>query len=142
MTPSAIPVKYGTATIVATGSGDVCRVTFTALPDIAFDVSKADPFTSPAGNVGDVDVVFVRGSLWGLKLVGFAIWERRSENARRNVTVPQRTYHLRDGSRRSYSLLRPDDRDTERAPAALDLLRWAVLTAFEAVEGSEHRASA
>lgn len=136
MTATAMPVSYGTASIGPACEG-VRRVTLSALDDVAFDVSFADPFTSPAGNAANVDVVFVRGTLTGLRMVGFAIWERRTPNARRNVTVPQRSYHLRDGSRRSFSLLRPDDTNADHAPLALDRVRWAVLTAFEAVEAIE-----
>jgi hypothetical protein len=46
------------------------------------------------------------GPLAGLRLTGFAIWEKRSPNARRNVTMPARTYSV-NGERRSYALLRP-----------------------------------
>jgi len=41
----------------------------------------------------------------GLKLVGFAVWERRSGNGR-NVTFPARQYSV-SGERRSFALLRP-----------------------------------
>jgi hypothetical protein len=44
------------------------------------------------------------GTLDGLKLIGFAIWERRT--GRRNVTFPARQCSV-NGERRSFALLRP-----------------------------------
>lgn len=44
-------------------------------------------------------------ALDGLKLIGFAIWERRTGNGR-NVTFPARQYSV-NGERRSFALLRP-----------------------------------
>ena len=41
----------------------------------------------------------------GLKLIGFAVWERRSGSGR-NVTFPARQYVV-NGDRRSFALLRP-----------------------------------
>jgi hypothetical protein len=63
---------------------------------------------SPAGKLADAEVIFgaEHGPLAGLRLTGFAIWEKRSPNARRNVTMPARTYSV-NGERRSYALLRP-----------------------------------
>ncbi|PYR32516.1 MAG: hypothetical protein DMF90_23430 [Acidobacteria bacterium] len=40
-----------------------------------------------------------------MKLIGFAIWERRSGGGR-NVTFPARQYSV-NGERRSFALLRP-----------------------------------
>jgi hypothetical protein len=48
---------------------------------------------------------FTAGSLAGLKLVGFAIWETRNKD-RRTVTFPTRQYSV-NGERRSFALLRP-----------------------------------
>ena len=45
-------------------------------------------------------------ALAGLKLIGFAIWERRGRGANRNVTFPARQYSV-NGERRSFALLRP-----------------------------------
>jgi len=59
---------------------------------------------SPAGKLADAELQFSGGPLDGLKLVGFAIWERKSGG--RNVTVPARQYSV-NGERRSYALLRP-----------------------------------
>lgn len=59
---------------------------------------------SPAGKVADVEIVFADGVFAGLKLVGFAIWERRGGG--RQVTFPARQYSV-NGERRSFALLRP-----------------------------------
>ena len=45
------------------------------------------------------------GTLEGMKLIGFAIWERRGGSGR-NVTFPARQYAV-NGERRSFALLRP-----------------------------------
>jgi hypothetical protein len=42
----------------------------------------------------------------GLKLIGFAVWERRGSAGGRNVTFPARQYSV-NGERRSFALLRP-----------------------------------
>ena len=59
---------------------------------------------APAGKLADAELHFSGGPLDGLKLVGFAVWERKSGG--RNVTVPARQYTM-NGERRSYALLRP-----------------------------------
>ena len=60
---------------------------------------------NPPGKLADAELHFSSGPLDGLKLVGFAVWERRTGNGR-NVTFPARTYSV-NGERRSFSLLRP-----------------------------------
>jgi hypothetical protein len=60
---------------------------------------------TPAGKLADAELHFTDGALAGLKLIGFAIWERRSGNGR-NVTFPARQYAV-NGERRSFALLRP-----------------------------------
>ena len=60
---------------------------------------------TPAGKLADAELHFTEGVLEGMKLIGFAIWERRSGGGR-NVTFPARTYSV-NGERRSFSLLRP-----------------------------------
>lgn len=60
---------------------------------------------TPAGKLADAELHFTEGPLAGLKLVGFAVWERRT-GAGRNVTFPARQYSV-NGERRSYALLRP-----------------------------------
>jgi hypothetical protein len=58
----------------------------------------------PAGKLADAELHFNDGPLAGLKLIGFAIWERRMGG--RNVTFPARAYSV-NGERRSFALLRP-----------------------------------
>lgn len=72
-------------------------------------------------------------ALGGLKLIGFAIWERRGGTGR-NVTFPARQYSV-NGERRSFALLRPIEDIT-----AQNRLRDAILAAyadFEAIANAE-----
>jgi hypothetical protein len=59
----------------------------------------------PPGKLADAEVHFIQGPLEGLKLVGFAVWERKTGTGR-NVTFPARQYSV-GGERRSFALLRP-----------------------------------
>src|SRR3954463_16393336 len=78
---------------------------------------------NPVGKLADAELHFTDGELGGLKLLGFAIWERRGGGGR-NVTFPARQYAV-NGERRSFALLRPiaDDSGQTR-------LRELVLEAF------------
>ena len=60
---------------------------------------------NPPGKLADAELHFTSGPLEGLKLIGFAVWERRTGNGR-NVTFPARQYTV-NGERRSFALLRP-----------------------------------
>ena len=60
---------------------------------------------NPVGKLADAELHFSDGALEGLKLIGFAIWERRGGNGR-NVTFTARQYAV-NGERRSFALLRP-----------------------------------
>ena len=61
---------------------------------------------NPAGKLAEAELHFSGESpLAGLKLIGFAIWERRGGTGR-NVTFPARQYSM-NGERRSFALLRP-----------------------------------
>ena len=60
---------------------------------------------SPNGKLADAEVHFTDGVMEGMKLLGFAVWERR-QGPGRNVTFPARTYSV-NGERRSFALLRP-----------------------------------
>jgi hypothetical protein len=60
---------------------------------------------NPPGKLADAELHFSDGPLAGLKLIGFAVWERRSGSGR-NVTFPARQYSV-NGERRSFALLRP-----------------------------------
>lgn len=57
------------------------------------------------GKLADAELHFTDGALDGLRLLGFAIWERRTGSGR-NVTFPARQYSV-NGERRSFALLRP-----------------------------------
>lgn len=61
----------------------------------------------PTGKLADAEVHFTDGDMQGLKLLGFAVWERR-DGSGRNVTFPSRTYVV-NGERRNFALLRPTD---------------------------------
>ena len=84
----------------------------------------------PPGKLADAEVIFEAeaGPLSGMKLVGFAIWERRSGSGR-NVTFPARQYSV-NGDRRSFALLRPMNGDVSAQEAVRDL----ILEAFSASE--------
>ena len=61
---------------------------------------------NPPGKLADAELHFDGDSpLAGLKLIGFAIWERKTGTGR-NVTFPARQYSV-NGERRSFALLRP-----------------------------------
>ncbi len=83
---------------------------------------------SPAGKLGDAELHFDEGPLMGLKLVGFAIWERRGASGARNVTFPARQYSV-NGERRSYALLRPLGDSTSQSH-----VRDLILDAYGAYE--------
>lgn len=83
---------------------------------------------SPAGKLADAELHFSGGPLDGLKLIGFAVWERKVGS--RNVTFPARQYTV-NGERRSFALLRP----TADA-SSQDKLRDVILEAFK-----EHEAA-
>ena len=80
---------------------------------------------NPPGKLADAELHFSSGPLEGLKLIGFAVWERRSGEGR-NVTFPARQYSV-NGERRSFSLLRPQADST-----AQDRIRDLILEAYSA----------
>ena len=79
---------------------------------------------NPPGKLAEAELHFTSGPLEGLKLIGFAIWERRGGGGR-NVTFPARTYSV-NGERRSFSLLRPVTDST-----APNRIRDLILAAYE-----------
>ena len=83
---------------------------------------------NPPGKLADAELHFAQGPLEGLKLIGFAVWERKTGNGR-NVTFPARQYSV-NGERRSFALLRPITDATNQ-----DRLRDLVLQAY-----AEHEA--
>ena len=88
---------------------------------------------NPPGKLPDAELHFSGGPLDGLKLIGFAVWERK--NGGRNVTFPARQYSV-GGERRSYALLRPHA-DT----ASQDKLRDLILDAYKEHETQAARES-
>jgi hypothetical protein len=80
---------------------------------------------APSGKLADAEVHFTDGELEGLRLLGFAVWERRNGPGR-NVTFPARTYSV-NGERRSFALLRPvnDSANTQNRVRDLVLQAYA-----------------
>jgi hypothetical protein len=78
---------------------------------------------NPPGKLADAELHFTSGVLEGLKLIGFAVWDRKTGNGR-NVTFPARQYSV-NGERRSFALLRPIADTT-----AQDRIRDMILQAF------------
>ena len=89
---------------------------------------------NPPGKLADAELHFTDGVLEGLKLIGFAVWERRTGGGR-NVTFPARQYSV-NGERRSYALLRPIV-----DAASQDRLRDVVLAAYKEHEAELAAAS-
>ncbi len=85
---------------------------------------------NPPGKLADAEVIFEAeaGPFNGMKLIGFAVWERRSGGGR-NVTFPARQYSV-NGERRSFALLRPANGDVSAQEAVRDL----ILDAYRAAE--------
>jgi hypothetical protein len=79
---------------------------------------------NPPGKLADAEIHFEDGPLSGLKLIGFAVWERRNGGGR-NVTFPARQYSV-NGERRSFALLRPVTDAT-----AQDRVRELILQAYQ-----------
>ena len=82
------------------------------------------------GKVAEAEIHFAGGILDGLKLIGFAVWTRRS-NSGHNVTFPARQYSV-NGERRSFALLRPSVFDTRHNPQ--DRIRDLVVDAYQRTE--------
>jgi hypothetical protein len=82
---------------------------------------------NPPGKLADAELHFCEGTLDGLKLIGFGIWERKNGNGR-NVTFPARQYSV-NGERRSFALLRP-----VVDAAAQDRVREFILQAYAEYE--------
>lgn len=77
---------------------------------------------NPPGKLAEAELHFTDGTLDGLKLIGFSVWERRGGTGR-NVTFPARQYSV-NGERRSFALLRPIE-DTTATERVRDLVLQA-----------------
>ena len=84
---------------------------------------------NPPGKLADAELHFGDGPLAGLKLIGFAVWQRRDGKGR-NVTFPARQFTVH-GERRSFALLRPIADVT-----AQDGVRDAILEAYAEAEAA------
>jgi hypothetical protein len=78
---------------------------------------------NPPGKLADAELHFSGGPLDGLRLLGFAIWERKGGG--RSVTFPSRAYTM-NGERRSFFLLRPITDGSSQ-----DKLRDMILEAYK-----------
>ena len=86
---------------------------------------------NPPGKLADAEVIFgaASGPFNGLRLSGFAVWERRDGG--RNVTFPARQYSV-NGERRSFALLRPANGDA----SVQDAIRQSILEAYSRFEAA------
>ena len=84
---------------------------------------------APPGKLADAELIFEAdaGPLSGLRLIGFAVWERRDGG--KNVTFPARQYSV-NGERRSFALLRPANGES----GTQDGIRDLILDAYSRVE--------
>ena len=81
----------------------------------------------PQGKLADAELHFTGGELDGLKLIGFAVWQRR-DGVGQNVTFPARQFTVH-GEKRSFALLRAIG-----DPSVQDRVRELVLQAYAAQE--------
>ena len=82
---------------------------------------------NPPSKLADAELHFSGGPLDGLKLLGFAVWERKAGGGR-SVTVPSRQYTV-GGEKRSFALLRPIVDSSSQ-----DRLRALILDAYKEYE--------
>ncbi len=80
--------------------------------------------STPVGKLADAEIHFIDGELAGLKLVGFAVWERR-DGPGWNVTFPARQF-IAHGEKCNFPLLRAVGN-----PNAQNHVRDLVLRAYE-----------
>jgi len=79
---------------------------------------------TPPGKLADAELHFTGGELDGLKLIGFAVWQRR-EGVGQNVTFPARQFTVHC-EKRSFALLRAIG-----DPSVQDRVRELVLQAYD-----------
>jgi len=90
---------------------------------------------NPPGKLADAEVHFTEGTLEGMKLIGFAVWERRTGGGR-NVTFPARQYSV-NGERRTFSLLRPSNGDATKQERIREFVLQAYADFEQGEEGGE-----
>ena len=80
---------------------------------------------NPPGKLADAEVIFEAdaGPLTGLKLIGFAVWERSHRREKCDVSGPAVSVN---GERRSFALLRPLNGDN----SAQEAIRQCILDAY------------
>ena len=83
---------------------------------------------NPPGKLAEAEIQFTDGELQGLKLVGFAVWERKNGPGR-SVTFPARSYAV-NGERRSFALLRP----MSDQPQSQERIRDLILQAYDEMQ--------
>jgi hypothetical protein len=110
---------------------DSMATTDTKISNLTVKITPNDKGNLP-GKLAEAELHFHDGVLDGLKLIGFAIWERRAGGGR-NVTFPARQYAV-NGERRSFALLRSLADTT-----AQDRIRNLVLTAYAEYEEASNR---
>lgn len=93
---------------------------------------RITPTTNPPGQLAHAELFFGPGPLEGLRLIGFAIWERPRATGR-NVTFPARQYSI-NGERRSFALVRPVNDTKVGGYKPADALRDIILAAYAAFE--------
>ena len=94
-------------------------------PALEYAIKILPSAQNTPGRLAEAEIHFRSGILAGMKLIGFAIWARRSGTGK-NVTFPARQYRI-NGESRSFALLRPVSMD---APSAN--VRDLILEAYEA----------
>lgn len=106
------------------------RDTITTLSgELAFRFVPSDG-NGPQGKLADVELQFHSGLLAGLRLLGFAVWQRRNSTDLQ-VTFPARTYTV-NGDRRTFALLRPQGDAWQQ-----DAIRDAIIDAYNALQADE-----
>ena len=100
----------------------------TAVQNVTVKISPNDK-GNPPGKLADAELHFVDGVMEGLKLIGFAVWDRKSGG--RTVTFPARQYFV-NGDRRTFALVRPIVE-----ASAQERLRDLILEAYAQYEAGE-----
>ena len=90
--------------------------------------------STPVGKLADAEIHFLGGELTGLKLIGFAVWERR-DGPGRYVTFPARQFIVH-GDRRNFALLRAIDDPNAQNNIRDIVLRAYATQAHEAIEAA------